>query len=136
MIDVDKRMKLSPTIVALSLLLVSCSEHIIQYDEYLPPDATEVRLEKLRMGIDYAYYMKAKVDIDGFEAFKRRMELKPATQHFTPYKPDEVSAWWNPVEKNEVFVREEYSEHSPDVISNLYWVTHEDGYLFFNHTNF
>ena len=129
-------MKLPSSLLAFALLLVSCSEHVIQYSDYLPAEASDVHLQKIKMGIDFAYYMKAKVDIDGFEAFKRRMELKPATERFTPYSPDEISDWWHPKIKNKTFVREEYSKHSPSALSNIYWAIYEDGYLYFNHSNF
>ena len=118
------------------LLFVSCSEHRISYDDYLPTDASEVHLEKIKMGIDFAYYMKAKIDIDGFETFKRNMELKPATERFEPFSPDELSSWWNPKMNSEAFVREKHYDDSPTSVSDIFWATYEDGYLFFNHTNF
>jgi hypothetical protein len=116
--------------------VVSCSKHITQYDELLPARASEIQLEKVQMGIDFAYYMKARIDIDGFNSFKEKMKLKPPTEPFEPSIVNEVSAWWNPKMKNETFQRFEYSEHSPNFISDIFWATYEDGYLYFNRTNF
>jgi PBP1b-binding outer membrane lipoprotein LpoB len=137
LIDLQKkRMKRILSVLGIALLLVSCSKHITQYDELLPHGASEIQLEKVQMGIDFAYYMKARIDIDGFNSFKETMELKTPSEPFEPNVVNEVSAWWHPKMKNETFQKMEYSESFPDSVSDIYWATYEDGYLYFNRTNF
>ena len=119
-------------------LLSSCNQSNIRYEEYLPSTATEVRIKRESIGIDYAIFMKAKIGTNDFNIFLKRLDLKRPSESESGYTPTDpkISAWWDTTQEQEVFIKHIYSDHGLASVSDLLWATYEEGYLYFSHSNF
>jgi len=75
----------------------------------LPWSATDVREHYVDMFVDYAYYLRARIDEDEFPGYARRLglALNATTSSLDPAN-DDLPSWWTPSsERGKVYSRQD-----------------------------
>ena len=123
--------------VAFIVMLAGCSRMATRENPYLdmlPDGAQEVRSQTIPAGIDYSFFLKAKVSPTEFAKFVEAACLGEGGAQDVNLQEDEVKAWWYPKRSGVYYGLLKRREDS-DAIGAILWATYEDGYLYFKYTD-
>ena len=123
------------TIFVLVALLFGCSNRQNPYVKLLPVGATEIRTETVPAGIDYSFFIKAKVSDSEFAEFIKAAGLQEGGTQDGDLQEDKVKTWWNPRRSRPYYGTIKYRTDGKSVQA-LVWATYEEGYLYFKYTDF